>query len=269
MLLKKLEEIMKKFNTFINESVTTKSIKTDGKFESIIEIIEEHCSEFLDEIKNKEYLVFRGINTKTPNEILIENDHDFNRQPKDTEIEIHNHFNNFFYDEFGWYVRNGIFTTKSNITGYGNQDYIFIPFNGYSYCFSEYIADFTTETSELIVYPEGFTVTPENIEDVFNDCELVHNMIYLEIEYKELITTYEYYKEGHDLIEYQELLQKVEEHYYDDLKNRTSEIMRDYLQDNLDICPTENEISFNSDKYFLLHENYSEQLFDYLNKKSN
>lgn len=108
----------------------------------------KNCKPFLKELDKTglagKRFIWRGSNARVKSkpgikEIIPRGD----RQPKDMPYELHQEFDNMFYNRFNWYARSeGVFTTskRSTATGYGAA-YLFFPTGHYSYLWSPDIED--------------------------------------------------------------------------------------------------------------------------------
>jgi len=130
-----------------------KIIKIFEEFQNVtLDTVLSECKPYIDILKDckKGKLFVRGINEKNIDiqkfEMLD------SRQPKDTFIDSHNMFNTFFYDNFGWNVRDGVFCymTKTYITGYGAENYFIFPIGNFEYCWSPDVTDLFTRFEEEI-----------------------------------------------------------------------------------------------------------------------
>lgn len=116
-------------------------------FNKVINILEDKCGQFLNELKSeKQYPIFRGSNQVSESNdkgIYYKNSYD-KRKIKNSNVSITEIFDDLFYNKFGVKIRStGIFSTKIIATAdeYG-PPYIFFPFDGYRYFWSNEVADF-------------------------------------------------------------------------------------------------------------------------------
>lgn len=123
---------------------------TEDDFDKIINILENECGEFLNELKNKkQYPIFRGAKRveDSNNKGIYYKQSYSNRTPVDSDRLVTKFFDDLFYDKFGLRIRSngGIFTTKSLSTSksYG-ESYIFFPLDGYKYFWNKEINDLFT-----------------------------------------------------------------------------------------------------------------------------
>lgn len=137
----------------------------------VISLLEENCSEFLNELKDKHIApIFRGSH-KTSKDIEEIKTDKF-RVPKDLNMEISNVFNDCFRSIFGVPIRSeGVFATKSP---YVTQTYgptkLFFPIGRYRYFWNPYVDDLYTFVDENIYASNDFS--PFDIEEAgFEDDE--------------------------------------------------------------------------------------------------
>lgn len=113
-----------------------------------IDKVLEECSDFTSLLKSlpKSSLFVRGVNNdEFEIETIINTDKE--RVPRHVPLNIHNYLNEYHFQNFGWKIRNGIFTFGLNFSdkpdynlGYGT-DYIFFASNNFKYVFDERIFD--------------------------------------------------------------------------------------------------------------------------------
>lgn len=110
------------------------------------EIINNNCTQYLSFLKTcrKGTFLIREVNDNFEFK-KIKVSIDF-RKPRNMPIDFHNLVNDYFFDKFGWKVRNGVFCYGSSknkndiITSYG-VPYLFFPSNHYKYVFDSNIFD--------------------------------------------------------------------------------------------------------------------------------
>jgi hypothetical protein len=82
--------------------------------------------------------------------------HNWNRHPVDTPTDIHNDFNKVFKENFGWYVRSGIFSTRNaGVAGSYGERFIVVPIGKLEYCWSPKYEDFYGYLEDEIFYKYG------------------------------------------------------------------------------------------------------------------
>lgn len=129
----------------------------------VISLLEENCSQFLDELKDK-YIapIFRGA-YKTVNDIEEVRTDKF-RVPKDLDMSISNTFNDCFRAMFGVPIRSqGVFATKSP---YVTQTYgttkLFFPIGDYRYFWNPDVDDLYQFVDENLY---AFDIYSEELDD--------------------------------------------------------------------------------------------------------
>jgi hypothetical protein len=137
--------IENKVPTLVHEDImTTKEWETFCKA----------CKPFFMELKktgvtNKAF--YRGVKSNFQ-KWTIRNSYLYNRNPKNTNPEIHDLLNKTFEKKFGWKVRNGVFVTTSKIdAGYYGKPCFFIPEGDFSFVWSKSIKDMITFVQDLEV----------------------------------------------------------------------------------------------------------------------
>ena len=138
-----------------------KTVMKVGQIGDDIKTILKDCEIFINDLKkcDKGYFLSRGIYNKTYD--IEKLSYDMDREPRDTEIALHDQLNNWFEEYFGWMVRNGLFCfgrPKHNLdTDYGSKSYLLFPIGDYDIVWSKYIDD-------LYSYLDG--------EDLFNKTDI-------------------------------------------------------------------------------------------------
>jgi hypothetical protein len=219
----------------------------ESSFDNIKKILRDNCSNFLKELKETESrkLLFRGLTANPASDILvnaIRND----RTPKDITKSIHNELDDKFYKIFNWRARsNGVFVTpdskvaRSYIknSSINNYPYIFFPIGDYKYVYNEKVSDLFMTVDEN---PLCYDLNIDNINWLYN------TIIEVDCSYEEFK---EYYEENWF---------KEREIFLNDLINE----YRDYM---LNLAIDRNvEITFNCEKYFLIHFKFFNNLIDFI-----
>jgi len=123
---------------------------------SIMEKIIKDCKEFLEILVNMRevsehsakisdtYVLWRGsFHTVNDIEKIIPR---INRRPADTALWLHDKWDNMFEKKFGWKVRSeGVFASSKYhfAMGFGNEAFLFFPFDGYKFLWSLKVDDLT------------------------------------------------------------------------------------------------------------------------------
>lgn len=131
--------------------------ENNDNFENIIKILEDNCSQFLDELSKGSRLLYRGFDSKVE---YIKVEVNKNREPRDMDASISRYIDSGFNDKFGLRPRTqGTFATKNLDVAktYGNP-FLFFPSNGYKYLWNENIDD-------LHDYIEGISYEDEEDDD--------------------------------------------------------------------------------------------------------
>jgi len=144
----------------INE--LTESVSRGDMFEYLHQI-KRDCDPYLNEVQRGslgQYAMYRGV--KRHNEPFIQKVTHSERRPADTPSRLHEYFNDYFEDRFGYRYRNGIFASGSQeITEqYGNA-YIIFPTGNFSIIWSSQVEDLYSVMEEW-----GIDVEPDDDEDV-------------------------------------------------------------------------------------------------------
>ncbi len=229
---------MKKYNNFIFEKRDDDLIKN---------LLLENCQQFLTEMKGAKDLFWRGFSKpldymqkgveyrneylefKTPKE----------RQPRDTNKEMHDSMNDISEDIIGWQIRNGVFATMEydNAELYTEDDndygdvYLFVPVGGFNYAYNPDITDFTNK---------------------------------LDIDYMSSYQVWRWKLEQKDVWErhFKNLSEK-------ELKNRWEVTRKNYLRKLVDGYKTKDlkfadgvEVSFDCNSYYLIQTQYKDLIYN-------
>jgi len=111
----------------------------------VIQLIRKNCSEALNAMSQAKYVLWRGTN-RTLNGLIGEFTPRIDRKPRDTNKWLHDVLDKEFRKEFGWGVRSeGIFATtaRNQADAFGNYTYLFFPFDGFKFVWSDDITDLT------------------------------------------------------------------------------------------------------------------------------
>lgn len=111
---------------------------SDNEFNEILNVLEEDCSQFLEElISKKQYPIFRGAtNMDDVTEGMWEKIARDDRFPRDSAGDFSEDFDDIFQKKHGVRLRsNGVFATKSPAVAnsYAGSYYMFFPVDGYKY----------------------------------------------------------------------------------------------------------------------------------------
>lgn len=129
------------------------STKFAQERDKIFNNIRKNCSQILDIYKTtinrsalKGGLLYRGLKKKVKMGEVKTGRLEKGRIPKDTPVVVHNWLNEQFKKRFGWSVRDGVPVTTAygQAQGYG-EVYIFFPFNGFKYVYSDEVLDLYTD----------------------------------------------------------------------------------------------------------------------------
>jgi hypothetical protein len=129
---------------------------------TLTEVI-ENCKEYIEILRASEKGCFliRGVKEDDFDIELLEHCVEY-RKPRDTHIKVHNAINEHFEKQFGWRVRNGLFTygakngVQSISTHYGTT-YLVFPCGNFKYVYDPDIYDlfgsfteFQTDSSDIL-----------------------------------------------------------------------------------------------------------------------
>lgn len=140
---------------------------SDYEFGEILNILSTDCSEFLNELSDKnQYPLFRGAsNMDDVTEGMWEKVSRIDRFPRDSSEEFSSDFDDIFEKEFGIRLRtSGVFTTKSPVIAdsYAGSFYMFFPLNGYRYYHNN-------EAVDLFALQPSYYVSDEKKVSDIND----------------------------------------------------------------------------------------------------
>lgn len=135
------------------------NLYTDKDWENIFEILKRDCGDFLDEIKDAESIIFRGIKSKNKETIengLYKKVSRTDRWPSDMRRDVSDEFDELFVGKFNIPIRKcGIFATKDpfiarSFTRYNterkkNVVFLLFPIGEYSYFWNPKINDLYSE----------------------------------------------------------------------------------------------------------------------------
>lgn len=209
---------------------------TDENFEKIMEILKRDCSKFLNEMKETNSIIFRGYSGKIDYykkiKGLIKKKRRTDRRPLDTPSLISDKIDNMFKDKFGIPLRSGgIFTTKNPSTAYS-----------YSSRTSKIETHYSKNNPEVFMFfPIGdydYYWNP-NIEDLYDKIE-----------------TWIPFPKGKSKLRRDYLSTCDGDSYFRGVVNN-------YQKGNLGKIDNQ-EITFISDKYYMVSEGYFYRLIDRL-----
>lgn len=119
--------------------------------ETICKILEKDCIKFIEELRGD--FLYRGTHNDVNNIKRFTSRIISGRIPKDTYKDIHNALNKEFKSQFGWNVRDGVFTSFDipTVREYG-KPHLFFPIGDYKYCYSPDVEDFYINVHNDILY---------------------------------------------------------------------------------------------------------------------
>lgn len=256
--------------------------------------LQKNCKQFLKDysktgLSKKGIWIWRGAGqnvdfVKGFKEIIPRVD----RKPKDMSYELHHHFDSEFYHKFGWYARSeGVFTTSklSEAKNYGNP-YLFFPSGRYKFIWSPTIDDLYSEIDNTDLGTFG--------TDYYDDYRWHEEWLEIYGEGRDGHWEYEgevvgtagesrWSVEGNiaddvgDLfdpgllewipeVDEEDFYLQKEEVWREEQEKELEEIIETYTDKDLrKAIRSGNEIMFNCDSYFLVHENYRDFLSDMIN----
>lgn len=227
--------IVKNYIHFLNEE-TINGFTLEQKLDEVF----DKCKPYIDLIKSckKENLLYRGVNYY---DIQVKKiDHNWNREPLDTPMEIHEFLNNEFKNKFDWNARNGVFSffkiaKKNQISGYEGETYMLFPIGDFNYLWNPKIYDLY---GDYEMEMEGFYVPEDVIIDEWD-------------EYKTKDSTEKDYNDFYNM-----RMESYKEDFYLKLEN----IVNSYINHGLCHARQTNEIIVNCDSYYLINMNYTDQI---------
>jgi len=249
------------------------------------DILSRDCKKFIDEIRGTKSLLYRGT-MKFVNDYAIFNSRIDDRRPRDLNVDLHNDLNNEFVKKFGWKVRNGVFAVslKSIAGGYG-LPYIFLPVGNYKYVWSpsvydilffnikhnivrrEYLENKYKEATYLLVYSIENN-GPFSLDDML---KMIEGKVSTKPgKYIGIIKTPILNFNIGDKVSYNVKrsidFDKWRMKYYD--KTMTvDEVVDTFIDKSLkEAISSNNEISFNCNKYYLVDSKYKEFILGVINK---
>ena len=206
-----------------------------------LDLVFDKCKPYIDMLKScdDQRLLYRGVFEEDIS--IKEINHKWNRDPVDTPSHIHEVLNKEFKISFGWNARNGVFcyfktARKHQLSGYGAETYMLFPIGEFEYLWSPKIYDLFGDYEMEMT---GYYVP----EDVIEDDWLEH----LDG------------KKGTEE-EYETFFNMRQEIYEEDFFEELKRIVKTYLSHGLCNCDQTREISIKCDKYFLISDEYFEQI---------
>lgn len=153
----------------LDKYITEDTLPTPEEVNKARKLIVKNCSDITRIYRKYKKVFYRG--TMYSEHFLEKSMHQY-RNPRNTDIEIHEILNKFFKRKFGWDVRNGISVSNSlkqaqyfATTNFGNL-YVFFPVNGFKYCWSKRYTDLYNDLS--ITHIKTATWTDTELEDWMN-----------------------------------------------------------------------------------------------------
>jgi len=155
------------------------NLYTDEDWNKLFQILEKDCGGFLDEIKNDQSIIFRGIKgTKLGIDKGIWKKTSRNdRYAVDMRPDVSQEFDNLFSEKFGIPIRRmGVFTTKQPLnavqyTRYVGDDrrravnFLFFPIGEYQYFWNPKIMDLYSDVELLDWYNDYDYIGDDHTED--------------------------------------------------------------------------------------------------------
>jgi len=210
---------MKKYITYINESIDTELTEVFKNCAPYIKLLKECDGKML--YREGQYLV----------DDITEFEHNWYRRPKDTPLEVHEIMNDVFMKEFGWTARSGVFcyiNTKYRESGYG-KGYLLFPIGDFEYLWSDEIKDmFVDFEMEMMGIPEDM------IEDEWN------------------LKCGDDKKCMDDTKKYEEYFNMRMDEYKNDFYLKLEEKIKDFQDSNICKAYYINEIMIKCDSYYMI-----------------
>lgn len=139
-----------KFKQYLKEEYIQPLIEDEVMTKAQYDKFLKDCQLFLDET-DKMYKptepLFRGVSRYTGmSKFTIKQSHLHNREPMNTDAQVHRLLNDAFDAKFGWKARNGVFVTSNDKDArrYGHLFY-FIPIGRFEFIWSPKIVDLYTD----------------------------------------------------------------------------------------------------------------------------
>ena len=134
----------------LHKYITESELPTQEEIDKARKLINKNCSEITALYRKYKKVFYRG--TKDNEHFVEKRGHKY-RNPRNTDIEIHDQLNRFFKRKFGWNVRNGVSVSNTlKQTQFFAQmefgkSYVFLPTNGFKYCWSKTYTDLYNEAA--------------------------------------------------------------------------------------------------------------------------
>jgi len=172
----------------LSKYITESELPTKEEADKAKDLIAKNCSEITKLYKKYNKVFYRG--TKHNKNFVEKTGRVNDRDPRNTDIEIHDQLNRFFKKKFGWNVRDGISTsntlkqTQFFATANGGRSYVFFPKNGFKYCWSKTFTDLYNESpiakvktatwsnEELEEWMDKYMSVFKNIVNTYTDKDL-------------------------------------------------------------------------------------------------
>src|SRR5574343_568799 len=139
-----------KFKNYLIEQWVSQIVKEELMTQKEFDKFFQDCKSFINEVCKMDYPrepLFRGVGRDTGmGKWTIKNSHLKDREPMNTDIQVHRLLNDAFEDRFGWKVRNGVFTTSDDKDArrYGHLFYVF-PAGDFKFVWSSKMSDLYTD----------------------------------------------------------------------------------------------------------------------------
>lgn len=265
------------FRVFARKRFTDEQY-TDEDFEEIIKVIEDECSEFINEVKSP---IFRGAKNvdETYTRGMGVRSSRTDRIPLDTKIEVSEILDDLFEERFNIRLRsNGVFTSKlPNVASDYGRPYLFFPIGDYKYFWNQRIKDlygdmegepwyYNNEDDWQWQYGEG-NDGDWCYDDVEYDNDIITAVKRVKEDNPELANkSFEYVQKILDwkpTLTFDEYMSDGKEELIKNLEG----IVSGYEDSNIDAV-IDNEITFVCDKYYLVDPAFYDMYLEYLDKKN-
>lgn len=249
-------------------------------FISIWPTVQKACAPFIKELKSTKSYRFLYRGTEKRVDVIRKIRRRKDRTPKDMPYDVHTFLDDSFERVFGWNARSeGVFTTSSSMeaTTYGDA-HMFFPIGKYNYVWSKKHEDLYSNINDTEYIYDDYSPSPYEYEQEYGEDSGNGTWVYDEHDTGEsdFGDAEEKVMEevGEDEIDSSlfEWEPEIQEDEWEETKladwNKEREeflegIVDDYTDRNLKgAMDSKNEIMFDVDKFYLIHESYESWVED-------
>lgn len=255
--------------------------------DNIVNMINKDCKKFIKEMVIPNKPLYRGLNNIPTNSSKMGKDFwkvkvRKDRASTDMPDELHKYLDSQFKKKFGWYARSeGLFCTRSKTIAYNYGDlYSIYPIGNYKYLYSTKIDDLFAHFDSGNQVPYVLSIlrddvnefiahwSDDNWEDYLNKYgrDKKGQWIYKgkPINKKDF-EKYDYASlDWKPEIEYDEYIDNIVKNAREKLYKHIDDILKTYKTTNLKDAPLRTEIMIKCDEYYLLNDEYTNDVMDML-----